>query len=213
MPAKLIIPSVELDRPPLRWSVALRRRGAEGRRIERAKLDQLAKNRESRLWIVMTIAVLWGLFWLQFVIGIMYDMPALYTLSGGNWYPPAIEFYDETSEPFPWSLAGTFVMFSLLASALGMAGAWWGTQGVPGKWRMRFVVLLFSTIVCGWSYAGLKAEDGKWIGVENRIARAREQWRRAAYSGDEEWWLRRYREEVERWEKLLQTRPDRKGND
>ena len=48
----------------------------------------------------------------------------------------------------------------------------------------------------------MKAKDGMWIKIDQRIDEAREDWRRAADFKDGEWMLRRYRLEVERLEKL-----------
>lgn len=165
------------------------------------------------MWVVVTCAVLWGFFWLQFVIGFIHNQPALYALSGGNWYAPHFHFYLENYGPFPWSLAGTFVALSLFASAVGLFLSWISTHGVAGKWRLRMVALLFAAIVCGWSIAALKAEDGVWVGVERNLASARAQWRYAADIGEDEWKLRFYREKVERLMRLLETKPDGNGGE
>ena len=158
--------------------------------------------------VAANCAVLWGLFWLQYVTGFMYNSPALYTLSSGIWYAPHFHFYLENYGPFPWSLAGTFVALSFFASVVGLSLSWICTCGVAGKWRLRLVALLFSTFVCGWSVAALMAEDGVWIGVERDLARARDDWRRAADFGGDEWTLRFYREQVENLEKLLEMKPN-----
>lgn len=208
MAVKLIIPQLRMDSPQLRRGSASRKRGAEGRRLERARQEQLERNREAGLWVVAHCAVLWGLFWFQFVIGFIHNQPALYTFSDGNWYAPAFHFYLENNGPFAWSLAGTFVSLSVLASVVAMCLSWISTRGVAGKWRLRMVVLLFAIIVCGWSIAALKAENGVWVGVERSLAKARKQWRSVAELGEDEWTLRFYREEVERLEKLLETKPN-----
>jgi hypothetical protein len=165
-------------------------------------VERSERDREAQMFVVMIGYVLWGLFWFQFVIGVVSDMPAIYWLSGGNWWPPPYEMYVKNSGPFPWSLAWTFVLISSLASVLGMLGAWMWTIGVQGKWRMRFVIFIFCIITCGWSVATLKAKDGMWIEIDQRIDEAREDWRRAADFKEGEWMLRRYRLEVERLEKL-----------
>lgn len=205
---KLIIPRVKLDNPRLRRGAGLRKRGAEGRRIDRERREQHARNLEAGMAVVANCAVLWGLFWFQFVIGMMYGQPALYTLSGGKWYAPAFHFYLKNYGPIPWSLAGTFVTLSVFASVVGLCLSWISTRGVAGKWRLRMVVVLFSTIVCGWSIAALRAEDGVRVGMERDLAKAREEWWRAVDSGGDEWTLRFYREQVERLEKLLETKPN-----
>lgn len=171
MAAKLIIPEVRLDSLPLRRGTAFTKRGAAARRLERERREQRTRILEAGMGVAANCAVLWGLFWFQFVIGFMYNSPALYTLSGGNWYAPHFHFYLEYYGPFPWSLAGTFVALSFFASVVGLSLSWICTCGVAGKWRLRLVALLFSTIVCGWSVAALMAEDGVWVGVERDLAK------------------------------------------
>lgn len=165
-------------------------------------VERPQRDREAQMFVVMIGYALWGLFWFQFVIGVVSDLPAIYWLSGGNWCPPPHEMYVKNSGPFPWSLAWTFVFISSLASVLGMLGAWMWTIGVQGKWRMRFMVFIFCIITCGWSVATLKAKDGMWIEIDQRIDEAREDWRRSADFKEGEWMLLRYRLEVERLEKL-----------
>ena len=208
MAVKLIISRVKSDSPRLRRGAGLRKLGAEARRIDRERREQSARNLEAGMVVVANCAVLWGFFWLQFVIGFIHNQPALYTLSDGNWYAPHFHFYLENYGPFPWSLAGTFVALSVFASVVGVSLSWISTRGVAGKWRLRMVVVLFAIIVCGWSVAALKAEGGVWVGVERSLAKARAQWRHAADMGEDEWSLRFYREQVESLEKLLETKPN-----
>ncbi len=200
MSAKLRIPERTRFTRPL--SVSFRSLARPWLRKEVRELTQT--KREALMWSVLICTTLWGLFWFQFVISILYNLPGLYTLSGGIWYPPPIEFYQENSGPFPWSLAGTFVFISVFAASLGLVGACLRTHGVEGKWRMRFAVLIFSTILCGWSIACLRAESGVAKGLEKRIERARELWKWAASDGEEERILKYYRMEVERLEGLLE---------
>ncbi len=200
MPAKLRIPErSQFTRP---FSVSFR---ASARPWLRKEVGELAQaKREAFMWIVLICITLWGLFWFQFVISILYNLPGLYTLTGGNWYPPPIEFYQENSGPFPWSLAETFVFISVFAASLGLVGSHLRTHGVDRKWRMRFAVLIFSTVLCGWSIACLRAESGVAKGLEHRIEKARELWKWAASDGEEEWKMKHYRMEVERLENLLE---------
>ena len=163
-----------------------------------------AKEREALMFVVLICTTLWGLFWFQFVTSIIWGLPAFYTLSGGNWFYPEEESFIPNSGPFPWSLAGTFVFISFFVACLGLVGACLWTHGVVGKWRMRLAVLIFSTILCGWAIAGLRAESGVVEGIEKRIEIAKEQWKEAAISGEDEWTLKYYRTEVERLEELLE---------
>jgi hypothetical protein len=188
MPAKLIIPNDGVCRPKLRFSM-------NGWRPKSLQSEWEVLTR-----IVLICCTLWGLFWLQFVIGIMYNLPAVYALSGGNWPAPPYEFFEVGPEPYPWPLAWKFLVISLLASVIALADTWIFTRHVRGKWRMRFAVCLFATIVCGWSIASLKAESGVIPGLENRIKEERFWWRWAAdrhNSSQGEWQLRYHRERVE----------------
>lgn len=107
------------------------------------------------MFVVLICTTLWGLFWFQFCLSTCFDIPAFYTFGEGKWYPPRIDYYLENTGPFPWSLAGTFVFLSFLAASLGLFGSWFWTYGVTGKWRIRFATLIFSTILRGFSLAGL----------------------------------------------------------
>ncbi len=165
-------------------------------------VERPQRDREAQMYVVMICHSLCILFWFQFALGVVSDMPAIYWLSGGNWWPPPYEMYVKNSGPFPWSLAWTFVFISSLASALALIGAWMWTVEVHGKWQMRFAVLIFCFITCGWSFATLKAKDGMWVEIDQRIDEARENWRRAADHNEGEWMLQRYRLKVEKWEKV-----------
>lgn len=75
MAVKLIISRVKLDSPRLHPGAALRKRGAEGRRVDRERREQRARNLGAGMTVVANCAVLWGLFWFQVVIGIPYGQP------------------------------------------------------------------------------------------------------------------------------------------
>lgn len=202
MPAKLIIPNDGVCRPRFRL------------RINAGCSNSLQPEWDALTRIVLICCTLWGLFWFQFVIGVLYNMPALYTLSGGIWPGPAYEFYQDNPEPYPWSLAWIFVAISLLASLIALADAWIFTRHVRGKWRMRFAVCIFVTILCGWSIASLKAESGVIAGLEYQIKQERLSWRRAAdwYDNprERENILRYHREKIEFLEDLLQEMQEKK---
>ncbi len=165
------------------------------------------RNREALMLTVLICTTLWGGFWFQFVISILYNIPALHTLSGGNWYDPSLEFYMYQAGPFPCSLAWVFGGLSMFAASIALVGAWVFTIGIDGKWRMRFTVTLFSILIVGWSLAGVTAEDASLRGLEKDIAVAREQWRLSGDSGDE-WEVRFWRNQVEGMEALLKTREE-----
>ncbi|QTN31316.1 hypothetical protein HZ994_02890 [Akkermansiaceae bacterium] len=134
-------------------------------------------------------------------------MPALHTLSGGLWYAPDFMFYLRTPGCFPFSTAGNFVFYSTLGSALAAFFGWMSTRNVAGKWRMRLAVTLFIAIPLGWSIAAYRAEEAAWAdGLDGRIAQTRQMWRWSAEMDDDEIRLRRYRLEVERLEKIRETR-------
>lgn len=188
MPAKLIIPNDGVCRPKLCV------------RINAGFPKSLQPEWEAFTRIVLICCTLWGLFWLQFVIGMMYNLPAIHAISGGVWPAPPYEFYEVGPEPFPLSLGWKFMVISSLASVVALVDAWIFTCAVKGRWRMRFSVCLFATILCGWSILSLKAESGVIRGLENRIKEERYWWRRAADSNDSsqgEWQLRYHRERVE----------------
>ncbi len=157
--------------------------------------------------VTFICCLLWAGFWFQFVIGVLYGIPAIHTLSGGLWYAPDYEFYLQTPGCFPFSVAGNFVLYSALGSAVAAFFGWIFTRGVAGKWRLRFAVAVFLTITLGWSIAAYRAEEAAWtVGLDMRIAKARRMWRWAAEFNEGEWTLKRYRLEVEQFEKIQKTR-------
>ena len=174
----------------------------------RAKENEAeARNREARMMITFVCYSLLLGFWFQFVVGILYNIPALHTLSAGTWYAPDYEFYLKRPGSIPFSVAGNFVFYSAFGSALAIFFAWMHTRGVAAKWRLRFAVAMFGTITLGWSIAAYRAEESAWtVGLGRRISKAREMWRMSADWGDDEWRMKSYRLEVERLEKIRETR-------
>ena len=157
---------------------------------------------EAMMHTLVTCTTLWGGFWLQFVIGIMYNMPALHTLLRGNWYPPYVVFYFPVHSPLPISLAEIFAWLSVFGSVLALCGVWHWTSGVRGRWRMRILVTGFAGLLCLWSLAALAAEDAAWRALEDRRTAIRQQIRQG---GDADW-LRVLKGEDEWIEQLLKMR-------
>jgi hypothetical protein len=206
MPLKLNIPEVAASCPPLRvGGMGVRGRAARLRQAREHEAE--VRNREARLQVTFICYALLLGFWFQFVTGILYDIPALHTLSGGLWYAPSYEFYLKAPGCFPFSIAGNFVFYSAFGSALAAFFGCMFTRGVVGKWRLRFAVALFITITLGWSIAAYRAEEAAWtVGIDQRIDKARQMWRRAAEMNEAEMWLRSSRLEVEQLEKIRKTR-------
>lgn len=146
---------------------------------------------------------LWGGFWFQFVIGMLYNNPALYTLSRGAWFPPSAEFYFPVEKPFGCSLAEIFAFLSVLGSSLAMAGAWHWTRGVRGRWRMRATVAGFAGFLSCWSLAAWAAEDAAWSHIEDRREEIRKELARPLDSD----WRRLLIQEKKMLERMLERRP------
>lgn len=116
----------------------------------------------------LTCTTLWSGFWLQFLIGMLYNQPALHTLTGGHWFKPSPFFYLRCDAILPSSIAGAFLALSALGAILALAAAIHFTRHSPGRWRMRFAVLLFATILLGWAAAAMAARDA----ADPRVAMA-----------------------------------------
>ena len=166
------------------------------------------RERESLMGAMLICGMLWAWFLFQFVIGVCYDIPALYVLSGGHWKTPSFDFYQVNDGPFPWSLAHTLVYMSMFGCLFASASAWFLTHGRRGKWRMRLAVLIFITIAGGWSAVSLRAEDGKWRSLEKKLELVRQQWTLESIHSGDEFRLKNQRQEVERLEALLAARRD-----
>lgn len=72
---------------------------------------------------------------------------------------------------------------------------------------MRFAVCIFIAILCGWSYASLKAKSGVIEGLEFEIKNERIMWRRAIdryVPSDGDWEMTHHRKRAEMLEKALQ---------
>lgn len=187
-------------------------RGREVRLWRRSELEKKVRSREAQLAVAIICGTLYAGFWLQFVVGMLYNHPAIHALSGGNWYPPPIEFYQKEHGTFPFSMAGNFLFYSGFGSALALFFGFLCSRGVERKKRLRFAVCLFVVLIMGWSIAAYQGEEAAWTdGLEVRISRAREFWRQEGEWERSESELRRYRLEVERLETLREQ--FRRGRD
>jgi len=204
VPLKLKIPFAADGYPALRLGGSPVKARGRVARLRRAKENEAeARNDEARMQVALICYSLWAGFWLQFVIGVCYNIPAFHTLSGGFWFAPDYEFYLKSPGSYPFSVAGNFVFYSALGSVVAIFFGWIFTQGVAGKWRLRFAVAIFVTITMGWSIAAYQGGKAAWNeGLEKKIAKARENWRQAGYWQEDEWYLRECRMEVERLEAL-----------
>lgn len=220
MPLKLKISKVAAGRPVLRLSDSPAKGRGRAARLRLAKENEVeTRSSEAQMQVTLICYSLWAGFWFQFVIGVCYNLPSIHTLSGGNWYAPDLDFYLVTPESFPFSIVGNFLFYSVIGSALALFFAWIFTKGVSGKWRLRFVVVLFVTIIIGWSGAAFLAEEAAWNeGLKKRIAKARQDWRWAARESDwdggggwHEYHFQKAREKVERLEALAERNPYREN--
>jgi hypothetical protein len=114
------------------------------------------------LHTVLICTTLWGGFWIQFVAGYMFNLPAIHALSGGYWFAPLAGCYLPSQGPLPGSIAANFLLLSVLGAVVAMIGAWHFTRRVAGRWRMRLAVLAFATLLVGWACATKAAEDAAW---------------------------------------------------
>jgi hypothetical protein len=208
MPVKFNFPPNADARTVLRLGDAPPKARGRIARLQMAEIGAVdSRNREAQMQVTLICYSLWAGFWFQFVIGVCYNMPAIHYLSGGNWYAPDYMFYLKTPGSFPFSVAGNFLFYSILGSALAAFFGWIFTRGVAGKWRLRFAVALFMTITLGWSIASYRAEEAAWTdGLDERIIKLRQMWRWSAERNDDEWRLKSYRLQVEQLEKIRETR-------
>ena len=189
-----------------RSSVRLKGRAARMRHAKQQ--EQNDRDFVARMQVVMICYSLWVGFWFQFVTSIPFNMPAIHTLSGGHWYAPEVWFYLNTPESFPFSMAGNLLFYSSIGSAVALVFGWLFTRGVKGKWRLRFAVLVFVSIILGWSIPAFRADKAAWNqGLPQKIAEARFHWRMVAEQGGDEWHLRHYRKQVEELEALAEQNP------
>jgi hypothetical protein len=213
---KLKIPSAADGYPALRLGASpVKARGRAARLRWAKENEEEARNHEALMQVALICYSLWAGFWLQFVIGVCYNIPAIHTLSSGNWYAPDYEFYIQTPGSFPFSsVAGNLVFYSAFGSAVAIVFCWIFTQGAAGKWRLRFAVAVFVTITLGWSISAYRAEEAAWNeGMDERIAKERRKWRWVAddigREGGGSWHefeLQRARERVEKLEALKKSR-------
>ena len=206
MPVVLRTPPVEGN--PLRIHRRMRpvARGVVGRRRAVREREEGQRGFEAWMHVIVTCGVLWGGFWLQFVIGVMYNIPALYAITRGNWFAPPVDFYFPVSSGISLSLAEIFAGLSVFGAALAVVGVWLLTGGVRGRWRMRVLVAGFAGFLSMWSLAAWVGEDAAWRELESRLVRIEVEMRRAN-DEDQKSWLGNEKEWIER---LMQMRPEEK---
>ena len=203
MPASLHIPP--MDGNALRLSRKSRPavRGATARRSVGIKVEYRQRDFEALMHTIVTCGTLWAGFWFQFVIGIMYNCPALHTLTMGNWFAPYVEFYLPVHSPMAISLAESFAFLSVLGTLLALVGVWHWTHGVRGQWRMRILVAGFAGLLSLWSLTALGAERAAWQALQDRLVEID---REIAQVRDGDW-LRLLRSEKRSLESMLEMRP------
>lgn len=154
------------------------------------------------MYTMVICGTMWGGFWLQFVIGFMYNSPAIHTLSRGNWFAPYVQFYLPVHPLQSISLAENFAWFSVFGSLLALLGIWHWTSGVRGRWKMRMLVAGFAVFLSVWSLAALAGKDAAWQALEDRrmvIQREMQE----TYDADMIRWLKSEKEGIEQ---MLKTR-------
>jgi hypothetical protein len=171
-----------------------------------AEAERKQRDFDALMHTMVTCGTLWGGFWFQFVIGFMYNNPAIHTLSRGNWFAPSVGFYLPVEAPPSISLAESFAWLSVFGSMLALAGVWHWTHGVRGRWRMRMLVAGFAGFLSLWSLAALNGEDAAWQSLEDR----RVEIRREIVQARDAHWLGFLRSEKEAIERMLEMRPKRK---
>lgn len=196
-----------MDEKPLRVHRTCRPmvRGAAGRRAAVLTMESKQRDFEALMHTIVTCTTLWGGFWFQFVIGFMYNSPAIHTLSQGNWFVPYVGFYLPVHGPAAISLAECFAWLSVFGSLLALGGAWHWTRGVGGRWRMRLLVAGFAGWLSLWTLAGLAAEDAAWQALADRRAAIGQELLEARDEG-----MIRWLRSEKRWiEQTFEMRPDR----
>jgi hypothetical protein len=166
-------------------------------------VERKQRDFEALMHTMVTCGTLWGGFWFQFVIGFMYNSPAIHTLSRGNWFAPHFEFYLPVHSPLAISLAESFAWLSVFGSVLALVGVWHWTRGVRGQWRMRVLVAGFAGFLSLWSLAALAGKDAAWQALEERLVKIE---REIVRTRDADW-LRFLRSEKESVERMLEMRP------
>lgn len=166
------------------------------------EVERKQRDIEALMHTMVTCGTLWAGFWFQFVIGVLYNMPAMHTLSRGNWFAPPVGFYLPVEAPPSISLAESFAFLSVFGSLLALAGVWHWTRGVRGRWRMRILVAGFAGFLSLWSLAALAGKDAAWQFLENRRVEIQRELRETHDVN----WLRVLRSEKEWIERMLEMR-------
>ena len=184
MPVALKIPSQEGVHLRLRRGHHPQIRGPKARRAARQEIETRQRTNEGILHTVLICTTLWSGFWVQFLAGMPFNLPAIHTLSGGAWFAPQIGCYLPSPGPLPDSIAGNFLLVSVLGAAVAMVGGWHFTRRVAGRWRMRLAVLAFASLLVGWAMATAAAEPEAWRALEQERKSLQQQLDRTT---DPEW--------------------------
>ena len=120
MPLALNIPDEGGERLRLQSGFHGPIRGSAGRRKAWREIEERDRNVGAVMHVSLICTCLWSLFWLQFVIGVPFNMPVIHTLVGEGWFRPDVTFYIPCDGPLPFSIAGNFVLISLIASGLAL---------------------------------------------------------------------------------------------
>ena len=207
MPASLHIPKNDKGLPVLKHGEGVVVDGVYGRENCRSLIDQKEINHTAWMHTVMICISLWGGFWFQFVIQVLYDIPSLYVISDGVWFYPTLDYYLSPEAGLPFSLAEKFVGLSLFGSLLAIVGGWHFTIGAQGKRRMMLVIMGFAYLLSAWSIAGWQAEAGAWEGLEFRRQKLEETLERPIFmEGGRSY----YRQQLQHVEELLLEKPEPK---
>jgi len=142
--------------------------------------------------------VLWGLFWLNFVVSYWHGLPY------GSTKAYALNYFDRV-EGYPWSLSGVFLGVALAASVVALLVTWCNTVGKPGKWRIRGMVLVFSIICSG--YAGvMKASEGYYVWLAHQVVLSDQEWLKKEKSFRSPEWVKWKQEQIKWQIEYLKTR-------
>ncbi|MBK1826388.1 hypothetical protein [Haloferula rosea] len=90
---------------------------------------------------------LWWFTWMQMVAAWIYGVPGF---SGGRSSIISLVFYEPAGD-FPWSLAGIFLVLSVLLAVFCLMATYQMVRGKPGSSRMMAVVGFFAVILLGFS--------------------------------------------------------------
>lgn len=157
----LHVPVGRAGLPPLSLSI----RGIRGREARLAAVSNREireRNHHAILGGFMICGCLWWWFWIQFLIGWLFGLPALHTLSGGKWVAPVIDYFIHPNGQHGIPLSKSLFALSVFGCAMAISGSWLHSAGAASAWKVRGAVAVFCVLPLGWSLAALLAEDAAW---------------------------------------------------